>query len=179
MEGPKELYHEEIKKLKDFRIRLESHAIYKKDLEGFSDDYEELVAQAKVITRVSDRLQKKLDTANIQIREQNDEIKVKNVELEDTIVQLAKAKVGRKASTIMLAVALLLFFLEQYYLQPFIEEVIPLSYSFLSAIILIGLFFLVKFLESGLEKYFLKQEQKKILDRKEKEGIQSMAVSHH
>lgn len=178
MEAPKELYHEEVKKLKDFRSRLETHAIYKNDLESFSDDYEELVAQAKVITRVSDRLQKKLDNANIQIREQNDEIKIKNLKLEDTIVQLAKAKVGRKASTIMLAVALSLFFLEQYYIQPLIEDAIPLSYSFLSILVLVVLFFLVKVLESGLEKYFLKQEQKKILEQKEKENITSVAISH-
>lgn len=169
MEGPKELYHEEIKRLKDFRSKLETHAIYKEDLEGFSDDYEELVAQTKVITRVSDRLQKKLDNANIQIREQNDEIKKKNVQLEDTIVELAKAKIGRKASTIMLTVALILFFLEQYFLEPIIEQSIPGSYGFLSIGVLAALFFIVKFLESALEKYFLKREQKRILS-KEKQG---------
>lgn len=169
MEGPKELYHEEIKKLKDFKSKLETHAIYKEDLEDFSNDYEELVAQAKVITRVSDRLQKKLDTANVHIREQNEEIKIKNLKLEETISELAKAKIGRRASTIMLIVALALFFLEQYFLQPIIEENIPLNFHFLSIIILVGLFFVVKFLESGLEKHFLKQEQQRILSNKERD----------
>lgn len=176
MEGQKELYHEEIKKLKDFRSRLETHAIYKQDLDNFSDDYEELVAQAKVITRVSDRLQKKLDTANIQIREQNEEIKTKNIQLEETIEQLAKAKVGRKASTIMLTVALLLFVLEQLVLEPIIES--TFSMANLDLVVLAGLFFIVKFLESGLEKYFVKQEQKKIMQRKERgEEIGALAVS--
>ena len=45
MERPKELYHEEIKRLKDFRSKLDTHAIYKQDLESFGDEYEELVAQ--------------------------------------------------------------------------------------------------------------------------------------
>lgn len=175
MEGPRELYHEEIKKLKDFRLSLETHAIYKEDLDNFSDDYEELVAQAKVITRVSDRLQKKLDNANVQIREQNDEIKVKNLQLEDTIEQLAKAKVGRKASTIMLTVALLLFVLEQVFLEPIIEQTFAIAN--LDLVVLALLFFIVKFLESGLEKYFVRQEQKKIIEKKEKEGVGSMAIS--
>ena len=172
---PQELYHEEIKKLKDFRSKLESHSIYKEQLEEFSDDYEELVAQAKVITRVSDRLQKKLDSANIQIREQNEEIKLKNVQLENTIDQLAKAKVGRRASTIMLTVALLLFVAEQYFIQPKIEEMISIPY--MDLIILLGLFFVVKFFEGGLEKYFLKQEQKKIIDSKDKPEIKAAIVS--
>ncbi len=169
MSNPQELYHEEIKKLKDFRIKLESHSIYKEQLEDFSDDYEELVAQAKVITRVSDRLQKKLDGANLQIREQNDEIKVKNGELTKTIDQLDKAKLGRKASTIMLTVALLLFVLEQVFIEPMIEANFGDGY-YINYIILIVIFFLVKFFESRLEDYFLGQTKKKIIEKQEREG---------
>lgn len=172
---PQELYHEEIKKLKEFRSKLESHSIYKEQLDEFSDDYEELVAQAKVITRVSDRLQKKLDGANIQIREQNDEIKVKNVQLENTIDQLAKAKVGKRASTIMLTVALVLFVVEQVVLQPIIEQSISIPY--MDLILLLVLFFVVKFFEGGLEKYFLKQEQKKILKSKDKSEFRAAIIS--
>ena len=169
MSTPQELYHEEIKKLKDFRVKLESHSIYKEQLEDFSDDYEELVAQAKVITRVSDRLQKKLDGANLQIREQNDEIKVKNGELTKTIDQLDKAKLGRKASTIMLTVALLLFVTEQVFIEPMIEAKFGNSY-YLNYIILIVIFFLVKFFESRLEDYFLNQTKKRIIENQEREG---------
>ena len=97
MDKHQELYYDEITNLKTFRSKLEANTIYKEDLDEFSDQYEELVAQTKVITRVSDRLQKKLDSANLQIREQNDEIKDKNFELEQTVDQLAKARVGRKA----------------------------------------------------------------------------------
>ncbi|MFH6981920.1 hypothetical protein [Marinoscillum sp. 108] len=161
MEGPKELYHEEIKKLKDFRVRLDTHAIYKKDLEDFSDDYEDLVAQAKVITRVSDRLQKKLDNANIQIREQNDEIKDKNLELEKTIKDLAEAKVGRKASTIMFTLAIILFLSEEFFLEDIIESNVSIPYVDLMAKGLIAI--ILKFFESGLESFFLNQEKRKII----------------
>lgn len=161
MDGSRELYHEEIKKLKDFRIKLEAHAIYKADLESFSDEYEELVAQAKVITRVSDRLQKKLDTANTQIRAQNDEIKEKNIQLENTIKQLVQARVGRKASTIMFTLAIILFVSEEFVIEDMISSFASAWYIDLA--IKGGLAIGLKFFEGGLESYFLNQEKKKIL----------------
>ena len=170
MDKTQDLYNDEITHLKEFRSKLDTHTIYKADLEGFGDQYEELVAQAKVITRVSDRLQKKLDSANVQIREQNEEITEKNVQLESTIVQLAQARVGRRASTIMLTVALGLFVAEQIFLEPLINQYIDTNFSdlgeytqFVGLGVLGLLFFLVKALEGGLEKYFMNQEKKKIL----------------
>lgn len=168
MEGPRELYHDEVKKLKDFRVRLDTHAIYRKDLEDFTDDYEDLVAQAKVITRVSDRLQKKLDNANIQIREQNDEIKVKNLQLEQTIKDLAVAKVGRKASTIMFTLAIILFVSEEYFLEEIIDSYVSIPYMGLvvKGLIALGL----KFFESALEAFFLNQEKRKIIKKENREA---------
>ncbi len=162
MDKNQELYYDEISSLREFRSKIDSHAVYKEDLDDFSNEYEELIAQAKVITRVSDRLQKKLDNANLQIRDQNEEIKFKNIELKDTVDQLVKARVGRRASTIMLSVALILFVLEQIFLEPLIEENIDIPYVGLG--ILGILFILVKVLESSLEKYFMNQEKRKILE---------------
>ncbi|MEP0984188.1 hypothetical protein [Ekhidna sp.] len=167
MNKNQELYYDEIDSLRKFRSKIETHAIYKEDLDAFSDEYEELVAQAKVITRVSDRLQKKLDNANLQIREQNDEIKVKNTQLADTVDQLAKAKVGRRASTILFTVAVILFILEQVLLEPIIDEMFDTQ--FVSLGILGALFLLVKFSEGALEGYFMNKEKKKILDKEEKQ----------
>lgn len=169
MDKNQELYYDEIDSLRKFRAKIDTHAIYKEDLDSFSDEYEELVAQAKVITRVSDRLQKKLDNANLQIREQNEEIKDKNVELGKTIDQLAVAKVGRRASTIMLTVAVVLFMLEQIFIEPIIEENIEIPYVGLA--ILAILFFLVKFFEGRLERYFLNKEKKKILKNEQDHKI--------
>ncbi len=163
MEKPRELYHDEITNLKEFRRKITAKAIFKEDLDEFSDHYEELIAQAKVITRVSDRLQKKLDNANIQIQDQNVEIKDKNLELGNTVEQLAKAKVGRRASTILLVVALTLFVLEQIFLQPIIDQYVSVPYLALG--ILLILFFGVKFLEGSLEAYFMKKEKKKIMEQ--------------
>ena len=166
MEKNQELYYDEIDSLRRFRAKIETHAIYKEDLDSFSDEYEELVAQAKVITRVSDRLQKKLDNANLQIREQNEEIKDKNIQLADTVDQLAKAKVGRRASTILLTVAVVLFILEQALLEPIIEDYFETKY--LSIGVLGLLFLLVKFSEGAMESYFMNREKKKILDQEDK-----------
>jgi len=170
MEKHLELYWEEIENLKNFRSKLETHTVYKDDLDEFGDQYEELVAQTKVITRVSDRLQKKLDSANLQIREQNEEIKDKNFELEGTVLLLAKAKVGRRASTIMMIIALVLFVLEQVLLEPYISRNISIPFAGLG--ILLILFFVVKGLESGLEKYFMNKEKEKIIKRKQEEAKQ-------
>lgn len=162
MDKNQELYYDEINSLRKFRAKIETHAIYKEDLDAFSDEYEELVAQAKVITRVSDRLQKKLDNANMQIREQNEEIKDKNVQLADTVTQLAKAKVGRKASTILLTVAVILFILEQLLLEPIIDQFFDTQ--FISLGVLGVLFLVIKFSEGALESYFMTKEKKKILE---------------
>lgn len=170
MNNPRELYHEEIKKLQDFRSRLKSHSIYKEQLDEFSDDYEELVAQAKVITRVSDRLQKKLDGANLQIREQNFEITEKNTKLTETIDELAKAKVGKKASSIMLIVALFLFSVEQLVIQPFVESQFSNNYYYLDFVILVGIFLIAKFFESRLEGHFVDAEKKRIIQEQDKEN---------
>ncbi len=166
MEKNQELYYDEIDSLRKFRSKIETHAIYKEDLDSFSDEYEELVAQAKVITRVSDRLQKKLDNANLQIREQNEEIKDKNIQLADTVDQLAKAKVGRRASTILFTVAVALFILEQLLLEPIIEQYFETQ--FVSIGILGLLFVLVKFSEGAMESYFMNREKRKILEKEDK-----------
>ena len=163
MDKNQELYYDEINSLRKFRAKIETHAIYKEDLDAFSDEYEELVAQAKVITRVSDRLQKKLDNANMQIREQNEEIKDKNVQLADTVTQLAKAKVGRKASTILLTVAVVLFILEQLLLEPIIDQFFDTQ--FISLGVLGVLFLIIKFSEGALESYFMNREKRKILEK--------------
>ena len=164
-----ELYYDEINNLKRFRSKIDTHAIYKEDLDYFSDEYEELITQAKVITRVSDRLQKKLDTANIKIKSQNDEIGDKNIELGKTVDQLMEAQVSKRASAIMLVVALFIFVLEQAFIDPMIQDAIKVPYLNYAA--LIPIFFLIKFAEGRLEKYFMDKKKKEIMesDKSEKE----------
>ena len=171
----KELYHDEVSNLKKFKEKIDEHTIYKEDLEHFSDQYEELVAQAKVITRVSDRLQKKLDGANLQIRDQNKEITKANQELETTITQLAQARVGRKASTILFFAAIALFVLEEFTLEGILESLnIP---AYVGIFIKVATFLSVKLFEGRLESYFMNIEKKKILtDEYGKEKVKGATI---
>jgi len=157
----KELYHDEVSNLDKFRKKIDSRTIFIEDLEFFSEQYEELIAQAKVITRVSDRLQKKLDNANTQIRDQNGEITDKNDELESAINQLVAAKVGKKASTILFIVTISLLIFEEYAIDPLLEN---LSGSeFISIGIKVATAIVAKLLEGRLESYFLNKEKDKII----------------
>ena len=64
-----------------------------------------MIGEAKLLTSVSDRLHSKLNEANEKLKKAdqminkiNDDLKVNNQLLQDTIDPLVKAKVGRKAS---------------------------------------------------------------------------------
>ena len=96
-----------------------------------------------------------------KIRHQNHEIEQKNELLENTIIELTRAKVSKKASTILLTLALILFISEQYVLEPFIESYIVIPYLGIGLKGLIA--FSLKFLETGIENYFMKKEQASIL----------------
>ncbi len=171
----KELYHEEQKILSDYLEKVKREEIFLEDAFSFALYYKELLDQSKVITKVSDRLQKKLDQANQKIKHQNEEIKQKNVELQNTIEELTQARVSKKASTVLLTLAIVLFISEEHVLSPVIEEHIELPFVGLGikGIIALGL----KFLEGGLEGYFMKREQKRILEEAEKNEVKKKGIS--
>lgn len=157
----RDLYHEEEETLKNFRNKVRYENPTRKDLLEFTEQYQDLLAQSKVITRVSDRLQSKLNKANEKIRDQNEEITEKNHLLENTISQLVRARMGRKASTIILTVAIILFLSEEMFLEPLLDDMVN---SLLLSLGIKGIIaLLLKFLEGGLESFFMKQEQLKIL----------------
>mgnify|MGYP003682582485 FL=1 len=81
----------------------------------FISHYEDLLDQSKLITKVSDRLQKKIIKATTTVEE-------KNAELQNTIDALTKAKVGRKAATMTLGIAIFLFLLGEGLLEPQIDK---------------------------------------------------------
>ena len=64
----------------------------------------------------------------------------------------------------MLTIGLFLFVLEQIFIEPIIEAQISIPY--VGYLVLVILFFMVKFLEGRLEGYFMKQEKKKIIEQK-------------
>jgi hypothetical protein len=160
----KELYHEEQKILSDYVAKLKKKSVHLEDAVGIAVNYKDLLDQSKVITKISDRLQKKLDHANQKIKSQNVEIQDKNQKLEDTVENLAKVTVGKKASRLMFGLAVGLFFVEETFLAPVIDELVD---EFIGLLIK-GLVAVVvlKFLESALESYFMNREKAKIMNEK-------------
>ncbi len=171
----KELYHEEQKILTDYVSKVKKKSVHMEDAVNIAVNYKDLLDQSKVITKISDRLQKKLDNANKKIKNQNAEIHEKNDELEITVDKLAKVTVGKKASRVMFAMAMILFFLEEYFLAPVIDGYI--TGNMFIALLLKGIvaIVLLKFLESALETYFMNREKAKIMSKNEPEEI-SMKV---
>ena len=88
---------------------------YKETLLSLSQRYEETLDESRLITRVSDRLQRKVDNANQKLEENN-------IELQQTVDALTKARVGRKATTIVLAIAVILFLLVEGILETIIDD---------------------------------------------------------
>lgn len=102
---------------------------YKKEYISLCNNYEKLLGEAKVLTSVGDRLHARLDTANKNLKNQAEEIneinknlQLKNQLLKDTIDQLIKAKIGKKASTIVLLIAICLFIVSEGVLEPWVES---------------------------------------------------------
>lgn len=158
----KELYHEEQKILSDYVGKVKNKDLNMDDAVGIAVHYKDLLDQSKVITRISDRLQKKLDHANQKIKSQNSEIQKNNVELANTISKLDQMTVGKKATRLMFVIFVVLFISEQVFVEPIIEENIDVPYVGIGIMLLLAI--TLKFLESGVEQYFLKKIKKKIID---------------
>ncbi|WP_339810011.1 hypothetical protein [uncultured Imperialibacter sp.] len=163
MSEAKNLFHAEENSLKEFKGKVKGNAVSKRTLARFIDNYEDLITQSKVITRVSDRLQSKLNKANAQIAEQNETISDNNKLLHNTIEQLVKAKVSKKASTIILTAAVVLFVAEEVLLEEAINNYVNIPYIGLIVKLCIALS--LKAFESTIEKFFLRKEHSKIVEQ--------------
>jgi hypothetical protein len=86
----------------------------KQEYEALRKHYSDLIDQSKLITRVSDKLQKKLDKVN-------GDLEARNGELQQTIDALTKAKASKKATTIVLILAVVLFLVSEGFLDPIID----------------------------------------------------------
>jgi len=159
-----ELYADEEAALLAFEDKFKSKVLASEDEKQFIESYRDLLAQSKVMTRISDRLQAKLNNANERIANQNSLISEKNNRLTSTINQLVQARVSKKASTILLTVAIVLFISEELVLGQLIAGYVDLPLLGLAIKGLIAL--VLKATEGTLEGYFMKQEQMKIIDGK-------------
>jgi len=106
----------------------ESDSISRQDFEELCKQYESLLGDTRVITNISDRLQNKLNRANDTLSERSEEIKKinerlneQNLLLQNTIDELTKTRLSRRAATITIIAAMLLFIVSEGLLEPFIE----------------------------------------------------------
>lgn len=127
-------------------------------IKKMNEEYAELLDQVKIITKISDRLQRKLDRTNDKLNQSNEELNKKNIELEQTIDALTKARVSRRATTIVFIVAIFLFVLTEALIEPEIEKVVDNMWIGLLLKFIVAA--LIKPGEMLLEKTLLKRARK-------------------
>lgn len=132
------------------------------EYDHLASQYERLLKEVKMLTSVSDRLHIKLDDANQQLSEQanniqeiNLELRGRNEELNRTLDQLLKAKVGNKALTIVLLIAIVLFLITEGWIEPILEESTDNNYVglFLKGIVALTL----KPIDTLVERFLMKR----------------------
>lgn len=124
-------------------------------LEELTGKYKTLLDQTRFLTWVSGRLEKKLHRAN---RDLND----RNTKLEQTLAELVKAKAGRNAFIIIYFIAIGLFVLEEFFVEPVIS-------MFgdglgLSILIKLGIVLMLKVVEGFIEDRIKKKPKLQTID---------------
>lgn len=146
--------------------KLELQLEYKKLVEN----YEELIDQVKIITKISDRLQRKLNKTNDALESSNNQLAELNFQLNETIDQLTEAKIGRRAATIVMIVAIGLFVISEAFIEPVIDRMFPNNF-----LVGLGLKLIVAILikpgEDFTNKYMLKKARKKQLEDAKAKGL--------
>lgn len=141
-------------------------------LNNLTQLYERLLDDSKLLTSVGDRLQRKLKSANLMMREQAEEIKrvnaniqEKNLELQLTVDELTRAKASRRASALVLLGAIGLFIVSEL-MEDFADTYLTVNFGGNAAAIFswtfkVLLVLLFKPAESFFEKRILESEKKR------------------
>ena len=163
------IYHQEsgyLQKSKEF-IETEDNTAedIRNEFNKLLDNYEDLIAQVKIITKISDRLQKKLNKTNDKLAVTNDQLHDTNIKLNDTIDALTEAKIGRRAGTIVMIVAIALFILSEVWIEPIIDSHFPNSeYPLVGLGLKLVVAILIKPGEDLTNRYMLKKARKKQIE---------------
>lgn len=159
-----------LKKLKETSVNESlSREEYQEALKDITIHFDRLLKDAKLLTSVGDRLQRKLKSTNALLKEQaeeikrfNEELKTKNIELQLTIDELTRSRAGRKATTIIMLLAIGLFMLTEFMETTFEDWVAQFGdIKVWSIVFKVSLVVLLKPVESYLEHFLLKRAQKK------------------
>lgn len=164
--------YEKLDEIKSYLVTVEDEE--SKSIEVLKElviSYDDLLGQVRLITRISDRLQKKLNSANDKLEDQNNQLNIMNDQLRQTINDLVEARLSKKATTIVMIAAVALFLLSEAFLEPWID-----SYAFnhfakgafyiglgIKAVIAIS----IKPLESLLERRLISRARRDALDTPE------------
>ena len=166
------VFPEETKVLKEMQILVSEDIsdpiLFKEKITFFTKKYEELLDQTKLITKVSDRQQKKINKINDSLNEVNVIMEKKNDELQNLLDDLSRAKVGRRATTITGIVFIGLFLTTEAFIEPRIEDYLHTTngilhdHEFAVGLSLKGLLALMlRPIERIVEKLLLKHEKEK------------------
>ena len=97
---------------------------------------------------------------NAIIKRQKEEIQRKNIELQETIDELTRARIGKKARAITLLIAIILFIFEDIILH-FALSIINTENYFISMAVKMTIIFSLAPINKAIEKYLLKKVIKK------------------
>ncbi len=133
---------------------IENH-IFRNEYVKLVDSFDDAVGQMRLITKVSDKIQKKLDRVNSALDVKNAELDIKNAELQTTIDELTQARAGKIAATIVLAIAVMLFLLEELFIDNLIKNLLGTTSQWASVITKLVVVLLLKPLEGLLENFII------------------------
>jgi hypothetical protein len=130
-------------KHRDFEYTENSFHELKAAHEKLANDYKKLLEQTRFLTWISGRLEKKLHKANRELTERNSK-------LEKTVDELISARAGKNAYAIIYFIAIVLFVLEEFLIEPVINQFgNGVGYSILIKLIIV---LLLKVSEGFLEE---------------------------
>jgi chromosome segregation ATPase len=120
----------------------------KEALENLTNKYKSLLEQTRFLTWISGRLERKLQRTNRELSE-------KNFRLVTTLKELTKAEAGKNAYAIIYFIAIMLFVLEEFFVEPVINMFGEgLGFSILIKLMIV---LLLKVSEGIIEKRVIKK----------------------
>jgi hypothetical protein len=153
MTREEKLFKKEINVLNHYRDVVESettHDVTKEALGNLTNKYKNLLEQTRFLTWISGRLERKLHRTNRELNE-------KNSRLETTLHELTKAEAGRSAYAIIYFIAIVLFVLEEYFVEPVVDIFGDnIGYGIL---IKLGIVLLLKVSEGFIERKITKRRR--------------------
>lgn len=142
----------------DMSSRTNSPEETKEALEQLTRKYKSLLDQTRFLTWISGRLERKLQRSNRELYDNN-------TTLQKALDDLTRAEAGRSAYAIIYFIAIILFVLEEFFVEPLIGVFgESIGYSILIKLVIV---LMLKVSESTIEKK-IRQARMSIRKRKER-----------